>query len=307
MFTYEIAPLAAMIELELINKLCGLVGEGMKDASGVMTTGGSNGNMIGLLCARQNKFPDTVKKGSDGRQLCVFTSEECHYSTLMAANVLGLGYDNVIKVGVDQSGCMDMDKLVAKVEEAKAAGKTPLCVVATAGTTVRGQFDPFVKISAVCKKYDMWMHIDAAWGGSCLFSDKLKHLMEGADLTDSMCWDVHKIMGIPLICSFFLTKDVKLLKTICGHSQTAHYLLHADREDLDLGHRSLQCGRRNDALKLWLLWKEQGEEGFAAIVEGYVANADYMESKVKETPKLEMMSARAYANVNYRYNPGKDV
>ena len=306
MYTYELAPVAILIELELLGKMAGLVGPGFKDASGVFTTGGSNGTMLGMLCARQAKFPDSLKRGQDGTKLCFFASEESHYCTLMAANVLGMGYDNVIKVKTDNDGRMDVSALNQAVEQAKAAGKTPLAVVATAGTTVRGAFDPLRGISDACKKHGMWMHIDAAWGGSILFSPKYRHHMDGADLADSVAWDIHKMMGIPLMCSAFLVKDVPLLKSVCGHSQTAHYLLHKDTADLDLGHRSLQCGRRNDALKLWLEWKEKGDDGFAAVVEKYIENGDYMESKIKEHPKLEMMSKRVYANVNLRYNP-KDL
>ena len=239
MYTYELAPLAILIELELLKKKCGLVGGAFKDGSGVMTTGGSNGNMLGLLCARQARFPDSLRQGYDGSKLCIFVSEESHYSCLMASNVLGMGYDNVIKVKTDNDGRMDVSELNKAVEEAKANGKTPLAVVGTAGTTVRGAFDPMRGIADACKKHDMWFHIDAAWGGSILFSPKHRHHMDGADLADSMCWDIHKMMGIPLMCSSFLVKNVPLLKTVCGHSQTAHYLLHKDTEDLDLGHRSL--------------------------------------------------------------------
>lgn len=136
-------------------------------------------------------------------------------------------------------------------------------MVGTAGSVVRGAFDPLTEVSAVCKEHNMWFHVDAAWGGGCLLSPKHKYLMEGAHLADSMCWDAHKMMGVPLICSAFITTNLPLLKQVCSHTQEAHYLLHKDAGDIDLGHRSLQCGRRNDALKLWLAWKERGDEGWA--------------------------------------------
>jgi len=221
----------------------------------------------------------------------------------MSINVVGIGYNNLIKVGTDKDGKMDINKLNEAMEKCKAAGKIPLAVVGTAGTTVRGCFDPMREIAAVCKKNDCWFHIDGAWGGSILFSPKYRHHLDGGDLADSFSWDLHKMMGAPLMCSAFITKNVALLKTICGHSQTAHYLLHQDREDIDLGHRSLQCGRRNDALKGWLCWKEKGDEGFARVVENFIEHADYLESLVREHPRLEMMSSRVFANVNMRYNP----
>lgn len=94
--------------------------------------------------------------------------------------------------------------------------------------------------------------------------------MDGSRLADSMCWDAHKMMGMPMICSAFMIQDPTILKDVCAHGKTAHYLLHKDAEDLDLGHSSLQCGRRNDALKLWLAWKDKGDEGWAHMVDTYM-------------------------------------
>jgi len=110
MYTYELAPVASLIEQELMGKMCKMASfpEG---STGVLTTGGSNGNMLGLLCARQVNDPDTLLKGSNGQQLVCFVSAESHYSVLMSANVLGLGYDNCVKVATDDDGIMRMDSL----------------------------------------------------------------------------------------------------------------------------------------------------------------------------------------------------
>ena len=164
-------------------------------------------------------FPDSLSKGRDGSELCVFISDETHYSILMAANVMGLGYDNVIKIKTDEYGAMLIDELENAIQGVKDKGKIPLSVIGTAGSTVRGSFDPMREIASVCKKENMWFHIDAAWGGGCLFSDKHRVLMDGAELADSIAWDMHKMMGMPLICSAFLVKDLNMLKTVCQHGQ----------------------------------------------------------------------------------------
>jgi len=109
------------------------------------------------------------------RKHCVFVSAESHYSVLMAGNVIGLGYNNIVKVKCDNDGRMIPSELEKEIANAKASGKIPLAVVGTAGTTVRGCFDPFKDISAVCKKDNIWFHIDGAWGGSILFSPKYRH------------------------------------------------------------------------------------------------------------------------------------
>jgi glutamate/tyrosine decarboxylase-like PLP-dependent enzyme len=111
--------------------------------------------------------------------------------------------------------------------------------MANAGTTVRGCYDNFREMHEVTKRHNQWLHIDGAWGGAILTSPTHKHLMDGSELADSMCWDAHKMMGMPMICSAFMIQDPSILKHVCAHGKTAHYLLHKDAEDVDLGHSSL--------------------------------------------------------------------
>ena len=126
--------------------------------------------------------------------------------------------------------------------------------------------------------------------------------MDGIELADSFCWDAHKMMGIPLICSAFIVKDGDILRQVCSTGATqAHYLYHVEAEDVDLGRYSLQCGRRNDALKLWLAWREIGDAGWATMVDRFMELATYLELKVEATPELEMVSSRMWTNVCFRY------
>jgi glutamate/tyrosine decarboxylase-like PLP-dependent enzyme len=219
----------------------------------------------------------------------------------MSANVLGIGFDNVVKVPCDSDGRMRVDKLEEEIERTRINGQIPFCVVATSGTTVRGAFDPLKEIGDICSHEDIWLHVDAAWGGSCLFSAKYRKHMDGVELADSVCWDSHKMMGLPLVCSAFLIKQPELLRKICSHGNVAHYLFLGDAEDIDLGRISLQCGRRNDALKLFLAWREKGDAGWARLVENYIELADYLQSRVEAHTNLEMMSSRVWSNVCIRY------
>jgi glutamate/tyrosine decarboxylase-like PLP-dependent enzyme len=111
------------------------------------------------------------------------------------------------------------------------------------------------------------------------------------------------MMGIPLICSAFLVKDSEVLARVCAHGNVAHYLFHEESRNIDAGRYSLQCGRRNDALKLWLAWRECGDAGWAAQVERYMELASHLESLVLAHPHLEMMSTRMWTNVCFRLNP----
>ncbi|MCS5533797.1 MAG: PLP-dependent decarboxylase [Candidatus Poseidoniaceae archaeon] len=304
MYTYELAPLATLIEQTIISRVGELIG--FPQCGGSLTTGGSNGNMLGMLCARQAMLPTSTQSGFDGREMVVFVSEEAHYSVLMAANVLGIGHRNVIKIRCDSDGKMKPSSLEDEIEFAKKEGRVPFCVVATAGTTVRGSFDPIKEIADIAHREGLWYHIDAAWGGSCLFSNELNSLMSGCDLADSVCWDAHKMLGMPLICSLFVVKDKSVLGRVCAHGDSAHYLFHTDTEDVDLGRYSLQCGRRNDALKLWLAWREKGDAGWARMVEKYASLAQYLENKVNQETCLTMMSSRQWTNVCFRFDPQQD-
>jgi glutamate/tyrosine decarboxylase-like PLP-dependent enzyme len=126
--------------------------------------------------------------------------------------------------------------------------------------------------------------------------------MDGVELADSVCWDAHKMMGMPLICSAFIVKNERILSSVCSHGDVAHYLFHEETKNIDLGRYSLQCGRRNDALKLWLAWREIGDSGWASMVERYCSLADYLEMRVLEETNLEMVSSREWTNVCFRYN-----
>ena len=299
MYTYEIAPIATLIESSILKRMAELADFGT--SQGTLTTGGSNGNMLGLLCARQSKVPLSSQSGFDGTKMVAFVSEESHYSFNIASNVVGIGQSNLIKIRCNEQGQMRADSLEDEIERALENGQIPFAVLATSGTTVRGSFDPLREVAEIAHRYDLWMHVDAAWGGSCLFSTQYRSLMDGIELADSFCWDAHKMMGIPLICSAFIVKDAEILRAVCSNGNTAHYLYLETGEDVDLGLYSLQCGRRNDALKLWLAWREIGDAGWAKMLDRFMKLADYLERSVNENESLEMMSNRMWTNVCFRY------
>jgi glutamate/tyrosine decarboxylase-like PLP-dependent enzyme len=305
MYTYEIAPLATLIEQTILKRMSEIIG--FSDGYGTLTTGGSNGNMLGMLCARQSILPKSSNMGFDGSKYVSFVSHESHYSVLMSANVVGIGHQNVIKVACDDQGRMKPSSLKEEIERTRNEGLIPFCIIATSGTTVRGAFDPLREIAEISHDENLWLHVDAAWGGSCLFSANKRRLMDGVELADSVCWDAHKMMGMPLICSAFLVKDSHVLKSVCSHGDVAHYLFHEESKDFDLGRYSLQCGRRNDSLKLWLAWREIGDSGWSNMVEKYCTLSDYLEQKVVDDPELEMMSQRDWTNVCFRYNNDSNI
>ena len=299
MYTYEIAPIATLIESTILKRMADLADFGT--SQGTLTTGGSNGNLLGMLCARQAKIPLSSHSGFDGTKMVAFVSEECHYSFRIASNVIGIGHSNLIKVRCNEDGQMLPEALDEEIQRAQANDQIPFAVLATSGTTVRGSFDPLREIAGVAHKHSLWLHVDAAWGGSCLFSSRYRSLMDGIELADSFCWDAHKMMGIPLICSAFIVKDADILRAVCSTGQTAHYLYHDTGAEVDLGRYSLQCGRRNDALKLWLAWREIGDAGWASMLERFMDLADFLQQRIEKHDALEMVSDRMWTNVCFRY------
>jgi glutamate/tyrosine decarboxylase-like PLP-dependent enzyme len=300
MYTFEIAPIATIIENEMITTMSKLVG--FDAGEGIFTTGGSNGNLMGLLCARDRKFPAAQQEGLQGKQLIAFVSEDAHYSMAMAANVIGIGMNNLISIQTDEHGRMIPELLEESIAAEKRAGNLPFCVVATAGTTVRGAIDPLNELAEICQSEYLWLHVDAAWGGATLLSPKTRHLLSGIEKADSVCWDPHKMMGMPLICSVFLAKDMGTLNKLSTHTNNAHYLLLDENKNNDLGRKSLQCGRRVDALKLWLAWRAKGDSGWANLIERYFSLANTLASKVEEQPLLQLVVEPSLTNVCIRYS-----
>ena len=305
MATYEIAPVATLIEKELIQTMNQRVG--FTHGEGIFVTGGSHANLMGMLCARNQAFPNAKRTGMSSHNLVLFVSEQSHYSYLKAANVLGIGQDNVIKVETDANGRMMPQKLDAAIASSLAAGKQPFFIGATAGTTVMGAFDPLVELAELAQQYHLWLHVDGAWGAVALLSDRHRHLLTGSELADSFAWDAHKGMGIPLTCSAFLVKHNGILEQTCTCEDT-DYLFHPhEHSAYDLGVLSLQCGRKVDALKLWLSWQYYGDRGYEARIDRLFDLATYATEKVKAYPELELMVPTQFFNLCFRYRPSHQL
>lgn len=258
MATYEIAPLATLMEKELIRVINQEIG--FPQVDGLMVPGGSNANMMALHCARYARSQSIKEDGLFGRRkLHVYYSGDAHYSTLKAMSQLGMGTGQLIKVDVDEKHRMSVSALEKAIKRSLSEDAVPLCVVSTAGTTVWGSFDPIDKIQDVCERHQLWHHVDAAWGGLALWSDRKGTLFRGVDRVDSVTMDFHKLMGSSLTKAFFLTRRPEVMYGAnSGGGET--YIFHSADCDkkLDTGKYALQCGRRVDSLSLWLQWKIQG-------------------------------------------------
>ncbi|KAM7104139.1 glutamate decarboxylase 1 isoform 3-T3 [Molossus nigricans] len=208
MFTYEIAPVFVLMEQITLKKMREIVGWSNKDGDGIFSPGGAISNMYSIMAARYKYFPEVKTKGMAAvPKLVLFTSEHSHYSIKKAGAALGFGTDNVILIKCNERGKIIPADLEAKILEAKQKGYVPLYVNATAGTTVYGAFDPIQEIADICEKYNLWLHVDAAWGGGLLMSRKHRHKLSGIERASSVTWNPHKMMGVLLQCSAILVKE----------------------------------------------------------------------------------------------------
>lgn len=280
--TFEVAPVFTLIEKEILAKVASIIGPNYNEHEGLFVPGGSVSNLYAMLLARHRIDPESSKRGMCGGPILVaFASDQAHYSYLKNSVTMGIGTSNMIKVKSSASGAMDPVDLERAILKAKEEGKVPFFVGATAGSTVLGAFDPYVKISDVCTKHGLWFHIDGCWGGSLLFSEKTRSVLKGAELSNSFAWNPHKMVGTALQSSVFITRHKGVLEAL--NAQRAKYLFQKDKNytEYDTGDMTIQCGRKTDMFKLWYQWKGLGDAGIAKRVEHSVELANHLASKIK--------------------------
>ncbi|XP_073939569.1 cysteine sulfinic acid decarboxylase isoform X7 [Castor canadensis] len=232
-------------------------------------------------------------------------SWQCHYSINKGAAFLGLGTDSVRVVKADERGKMIPEDLERQISLAEAEGSVPFLVSATSGTTVLGAFDPLDAIADVCQRHGMWFHVDAAWGGSVLLSQTHKHLLDGIQRADSVAWNPHKLLAAGLQCSALLLRDTSNLLKRC-HGFQASYLFQQDKfydVTLDTGDKVVQCGRRVDCLKLWLMWKAQGGQGLERRIDQAFALTRYLVEEIKTREGFELVMEPEFVNVCFWFVP----
>jgi len=297
MYTYKVAGPQVGIEQEIIRKSCDLVGYGA-ESNGTFPTGGSMSNYMALVMGRDAKDPECRSAGMK-KPLTIYTSKESHYSNAKNASFAGIGRANIRNIQSDDEGRMIPEELEAQIKKDISDGFIPTYVNATAGTTVLGAFDPIDKIADITEKYEMWLHVDGAYCGSVIFSEKYKHLVKGLERSNSFSYNAHKMLGTPLTCSIILVRDKKHLHE--SFSNDASYLYQTDGDDFNLGKTSFQCGRRNDALKFWTLWKSVGSRGLEEIVDKQFDLANVALDYIKSNEDYKLFSFDDSISICFNY------
>jgi L-2,4-diaminobutyrate decarboxylase len=304
MAVYEMGPAAVPIELACVRWMAAQLGF-PDGAGGVMTSGGSVGNLTALLAARQARagFDAWTLGAHAGPPLSVVCSTQAHYSVSRALRIMGWGDGGAEAVPVDARFRMRPEAIGAAVDRATAAGRRVIAVIASAGATATGSYDPLVEIADACAERDLWLHVDGAHGASAALSAKHRHLVRGIERADSVVWDAHKMLMMPALVTGVLFRDDR--RSYEAFAQEASYLFTAapDEEWWNLGTRTLECTKRMLAVKLYATLHVHGAAVLEQIIDRLFALGRALAVRLDAAPDFEL-AAQPEANiVCFRWRP----
>ena len=252
---------------------------------GLFTSGGTVSNITALAAARQRAVPESRELGNTV-PMAVYVSSEAHYSNKRAVELLGLGTRSVRAIPIDDEHRMNTVALEAQLKADIAAGVKPICIIASAGTTLTGAVDPLREIARIAKQYDVWMHVDGAYGGPAAGTDLARELFDGLDLADSVTIDAHKWMFVPKACSIVLVRDYSALAATFGHDEA--YIPH-DTDEPNPVDVTLEYSRPLRALKLWLGFKAHGAHEFRQAIEHNIVLARETYERASAHPHIRVL------------------
>lgn len=264
------SPAANEIEKHCLSFISRKFGYSRTGTFSCFTSGGSESTTTAVLCALTRQFPDCGHQGLAGlkKQPRIYVSQEAHDSIFKIAHQLGIGRQGVTTVKTDPGQKMDIGELRNIVKADRKNGYQPFLVLATAGTTAGGAIDPLPGLADFCGENNLWLHVDAAWGGGFVFSDSAKPYLSGIDAADSVTWDPHKSLPIPTGAGVFLCRHLDAVKK-AFHVDTAYVPDEVD-ENPDLYRYGIQWSRRFIGLKVFMTIAELGEKQLAAMLDHQV-------------------------------------
>jgi glutamate/tyrosine decarboxylase-like PLP-dependent enzyme len=268
---------------------------------GTFTTGGNEANFSALALALAKHFPESIDNGiaSIGAQPVVYTSAEAHHSLDKSVGLLGLGRKALRRIATNDRVQLDPALLIQQIEADRSAGHRPFCVVATAGTTNSGAIDDIPELAAICEKYNLWLHLDGAYGAAAIFSDKHRDLVAGIERTDSVTIDPHKWLAMPFAAGVVLTRHPQSLRD--AFEVSTPYMPKVQGPALTDNFKvSTQWSRRMNSLKLYLTLRVHGRAAYEELIDRQLLLARQAADWFQRSEPFELAAPQVLPILNFR-------
>ena len=302
---WETSPAAAELEERMTEWMASAAG--LPDSfKGVIQDSASSATLVAIITAREKatQFKSNFEGVPPG--LRVYCSSEAHSSIEKGVGVAGIGRNNLVKIETDTEQRMIPEKLEKAIDDDLAAGLTPICVVAAIGTTGTVAIDPLQDIAAICKKYNVWLHVDAAYAGTALLLPEYRYICKGIEQADSLVFNPHKWMFVNFDCSLYYVKDpVSLVRTfdiLPEYLKTATHGLVNDYRDW-----GVPLGRRFRALKLWFVLRGMGLDGIRQKLRNHIALNDYFAAQISQSDRFTLLKPPFLGFTLFRVNADDDT
>lgn len=287
------APALAQLETNVLRWFSDLIGYPRK-ARGILTTGGSLANFTALVTARRNRLPDNFLSG------IIYTSDQVHHSVVKAALMAGFPAENVRELPVDAKYRMRLDELQARIAKDRHDGLTPFLIVASAGTTNTGAVDDLNSLADTAGAQNLWLHVDAAYGGFFMFTERGRKAMKGIERADSVTLDPHKALFLPYGTGSLLVRDGENLRR--AHAVHADYLppMQQDPDLVDYCLYSPELSRDFRGLRVWLPFKLHGAEPFRRALDEKLDLTAWITGELRRIPDIEIVAEPQLSLVVFR-------
>ncbi len=293
--SYSLSPCGGMIEEKMCAWMASYAGYPEETSGGVFLSGGSISNLSAIIVARTNKLGEyDIPKG------VAYLSDQTHSSVRKDLRMLGFRQDQIVILPSDEDFKMDVKALEEAIIKDKSEGKIPFLVIGTIGTTNTGTIDPLSDIGDIAKKYNLWFHVDGAFGGSSLISPIYRNLSKGIEKSDSLTWDTHKWLMQTYSCSTLLVKDRQtLLDAFIEHPEYLDDVASSDH--IDGWDKGPEMSRPQRAIKLWFTVQATGVRLLEEMIEYSFHNAKLVQRELEKRPNWEIVSKPSCGTINFRY------
>jgi len=291
------SPAAAELEIVTMHWLLKIFGFPIKKGGGIFTSGGSMANLTAIVTAR------SVKCGDDFSKAIIYLSDQAHSSNIKAIRILGFRKDQIRVIPTDAEFKFSLNKLKNAIAKDRIEGLQPFCLIGTAGTTNTGTVDPLLELSKICKKEDIWFHIDGAYGGAAILSEDGKNLLKGINKADSLTVDPHKWFFQPYEIGCLLIKKHKWLKDTFAEKPEYLRDIEGNTSEINFYDHGVQLTRRFRALKFYMSIKTFGLKSFRTAITYNIKLTETVEGILRKSASWEVISPATLAVINFRFNP----